>query len=249
MQLRKDATVPLLNFIKKKVNLTRYAPLFKKFYNTSEPDKGVKSEMDDYRMHLERFDQVDEVRDTKWMKKLKTCVEMQTNLILNESEVKYWSILKSLPGGEDQDIHADIPLTHFPCGAGIVSIMEGTKLNIFRDGNKDKKEVVEIPFGYAIIFDAGFCHSGVAYDKEHYRLYFKFAGKNDEFKEDYTKVDPLITCTHCGKRFSTVWKLEFHHKFKCLENGFDAELREMEIKKKKEKQAMYYQKRKAAKKI
>lgn len=129
------------------------------------------------------------------------------------------SFRRSLPGGGDQDPHANYSLddigrsqqlysSSLPASV-IVSVMKETSLRVFNgcvnDLDESKEEFVDLQPGWCINFRGDLIHTGVGYLELNYRIHCDLALKDDKnwVPDQVTGiVQSTVPCDYCQKEFA-----------------------------------------------
>lgn len=139
---------------------------------------------------------------------------------------RQWIVIKSLPGGGEQEPHEDFP--SFETGrarakfnsiqAGLmIGLMPNTKLIVykgcFEETDVTKKKLVEFGIGDCIIFRGDLVHSGANFDSINYRIHCTLNFKGIKWAHNATESAPYKTfkCRYCA------FTGESHSRF-CADN-------------------------------
>ena len=112
------------------------------------------------------------------------------------------SILYSTPDGDDQGMHQDdardksLTRTEGAMGTILISVMEGTKINMWFGRRKQHRRVIEIPPGHCIVFDGNQNHSGCGYEQENIRLHLYIGRWGLQMDNE---IRTVFECNICGK--------------------------------------------------
>lgn len=128
-------------------------------------------------------------------------------------ELHKWTIIKSLPGGMQQDVHRDFPtfetaealkVKGWVQASLFIALEDKTQLDVFPAGftgtvRESTRTRVQIPKGSMIIFRGDLPHTGISYDAEHIRLHCYLRVRGIEQKDDATEAVPMDKeiCFHC----------------------------------------------------
>jgi hypothetical protein len=151
---------------------------------------------------------------SRWAKHMRIKLEEQLNFILPWLVVCWWALLWSKDGDAKQEAHQDFSMWDFPRFAGILSLEDGTKVCIGKEGNQQE---LEMRAGEVVIFRGDVFHSGAAYEKENRRVYLKAIPRGCELYEvEKTDVGYGCICLKkdggCGEKFPTPELLYNHNK-------------------------------------
>ena len=173
-----------------------------------------------------------QVGKSRWAKHMRLKLEEQLNFILPGLVICWWALLWSKDGDAKQAAHQDFSLWDFPRFAGILSLEDGTKVCIGKEGHQ---EVLELRAGEVVIFRGDVFHSGAAYEKRNRRVYFKAIPRGCELYEAEKKdVGYGCICLKkdggCGEKFPTPEVLYNHNRVCVAKKGAEA-VREMKAAK------------------
>ncbi|GMF27101.1 unnamed protein product [Phytophthora fragariaefolia] len=148
-------------------------------------------------------------------------------------QTKQWVVLKSLPGGQEQDPHHDFcqfdiskARKKYPktIQAGlIVGLMPKTKLVVypkcFSEADPCKRTEVEFGPGDCIIFRGDLVHCGTSFDVVNYRIHCMLPIKGISWQQYSTELalPPSFKCDFCSFMAPTSSKIRDHRKY-CLNN-------------------------------
>lgn len=128
-----------------------------------------------------------------------------------------WVVLKSLPGGEEQEAHHDFP--SFEIGraqakydsiqAGLmVGLMPNTNLVVyelcFTQTVMSKRKVIEFGPGGCVLFRGDLVHAGAVYTEINYRTHLTITVEDIERADNATEAAPVMQykCKFCPTKYN-----------------------------------------------
>ena len=89
----------------------------------------------------------------------------------------------------------------------LISVMDGTKINIFEGKKSNHKRVIEIPKGHCIVYGGRQMHSGCGYHNNNARIHLYLGPKT---LVPNNTIQPIYECSECEKVHYTSGALRNH---------------------------------------
>lgn len=149
-----------------------------------------------------------------------------------------WVVLKSLPGGGEQQARYDFPSgeisrawhKYSSVQAGLmVGLMPNTKLIVydscFAEANPRKQKTITYGAGDAVLFRGDLVHAEAPYDVLNYRIRATLIVQGIDWGKKESEIAPAPTfkCKHCPFRATTNREIYNHNRF-CPENPTKSEI-------------------------
>lgn len=153
-------------------------------------------------------------------------------------KIKEMRFLKSLPGGEEQQVHQDYLEEEMDGNAAsfIVSFDDNTKIETFDGSFKNvataKKKTIRIPSGFCLFFRGDLLHHGSSFTSENRRLHGKLVHEGAKTKGDDVQLLGVPLCDYCRKPCPSSNHLA-KHKYECVKNPKHQERLEQRRKRRK----------------
>ena len=158
------------------------------------------------------------------------------NTLIRPANMKWvdesWVVLKSLPGGGDQDPHRDFTSAdttkarklYQTIQAGVlIGLMPNTHITVydgcFSEADVTKRVKVVYGPGDVVLFRGDLAHSGDAFDDTNYRVHTNLIVPGMDWDQDATEWAPpkVYVCRGCAKTFDNRRQMNSHWR-SCAEN-------------------------------
>ena len=216
------ACVPNENIVAvmKDVKKLKYVSIFNRVYGENN--------FDDYRFQAQfpkrkkSFQNIQSIIQPNVIDKLPT---MRWN-------TEEWVVLKSLPGGSEQEPHHDFPsfetgrarATYNTIQGGlIIGLMDQTQLIVFEscftEADMSKKKIIKFNAGDCVLFRGDLVHAGASYEHENYRIHSTITVKGIEWQQNAIEAAPakIYKCAFCPYLTNMITDIYNHSRW-CKKN-------------------------------